>query len=139
MLRLLIGLAFLSTGCALVLPSTAHPRAAGFAARSVPRVALSGPIMQDGDKPPPVVVEKNPIAVNGSKIAFALVFLGLVSGGLLEDQIEENVAGKAVISFPDPGKEGRELRKSGEEKARQKKLQEATTLIFGADKYSNAV
>ena len=32
-----------------------------------------------------------------------------------------------------------ELRKSGEEKARQKKLQEATTLIFGADKYSNAV
>ena len=57
----------------------------------------------------------------------------------LEDQIEENVAGKAVISFPDPGKEGRELRKSGEEKARQKKLQEATTLIFGADKYSNAV
>lgn len=148
MLRVLVGLAFLSSGCALVLPSTAHPRAVGYATRSVPRVAVAGPTMQEdeADKPapappapPPVVVEKNPIAVNGSKIAFALVFLGLISGGLLEDQIEANVAGKPVLSFPDPGKEGRELRKAGEEKARQKKLQEATTVIFGEDKYFNAV
>ena len=136
-MRALIALACLSLSSALMLPSAARPRAAGFAARSVPRVAM--PIMQEDKKPPAPGVEKNPIAVNGSKIAFGIVFLALIAGGVFEDQIEANVVGNSAIAFPDPGKEGRELKKAGEEIARQKKLQEASTLIFGEGKYFNAV
>lgn len=63
----------------------------------------------------------DPIAETGSKIAFAIVFLGLCSGGFVEEQLD-SVAGKELISLPDPGKEGRELRKKGEETAKSKKV-----------------
>merc|ERR1719327_933347 len=124
MMSCLIVLLVLSLGLASgLIVAPAAPRSAGVqlaAGRS------AGVRMQEDDPPPspppsspsslnsfsnkPTAPEKDPKAVIGSQIAFGLVAVGLVSGAFLEDDIENGIAGKPLLEFPDPGKEGRELK-----------------------------